>query len=641
MSAPATQFTLTRGFLTKYKIALINMPFANLNLPSIALTQLKAVLEKEHAGRVAVEVFYLNHDFVDLLGADGYRYIARSINSLNSGIGEWIFRPAAFPDLPDNSEAYFGRYFPRRTDESDRIRQLIMKAQRQVGPFFEGLLAKYELGGYDLVGFTSMFMQNLASIAMARLVKRNNPRATVVMGGANCESPMGQELVKNVPALDYVFSGPALKSFPLFVRHLLDGEPGKCEEIAGVFGKANASAPRGRATIGEELGLDELVELDYAPFMKLVEERYGDGGLEVTLPFETSRGCWWGERAHCTFCGLNGLTMNYRAMNPDNAVNLISSLFRHTSHAVRLESVDNILPKNYMESVFPRLRTPESMHIFYEVKADLSEQDMEIMSAARVKVVQPGIEALATSTLKLMKKGTTGFGNIAFLKNCLVYDIYPIWNLLVGFPGEGADVYETYLRDIPKLAHLPPPTGAFPVRFDRFSPYYNQAKEYGLDLRPLPFYELTYPFQRDSLNSLAYYFADQNYNAEYLRTVVEYIKPLQEAVEGWKRAWAGTTPPMLYAEGRDGGTVIRDTRGGADLSHALSDTARQILEILKRRKSISELAAALGHANGDELKGEVASLAAKGLLFEEQGMYMSLVLPQKNRPDLFKTIKVH
>lgn len=74
---------------------------------------------------------------------------------------------------------------------------------------------------------------------------------------------------------------------------------------------------------------------------------------------------------------------------------------------------------------------------------------------------------------------------------------------------------------------------------------------------------------------------------------------------------------MLYAEGRDGGTVVRDTRGGADVSHALGDAARQILEALKRRKSISELAPAPGRAKGDELRGEVESLAAKGLLFEE------------------------
>ena len=30
---------------------------------------------------------------------------------------------------------------------------------------------------------------------------------------------------------------------------------------------------------------------------------------------ETSRGCWWGERSHCTFCGLNGMGMTYRSKN--------------------------------------------------------------------------------------------------------------------------------------------------------------------------------------------------------------------------------------------------------------------------------------------------------------------------------------
>src|SRR5215470_11741578 len=97
-----------------FKIALVNMPFASLNMPSIALTQLKSVLDQGNAGKLKTDIFYLNHDFVELLGLDGYCEIAGSINSLNSGIGEWIFRAAAFPELPDNTKAYFQRFFPRQ-----------------------------------------------------------------------------------------------------------------------------------------------------------------------------------------------------------------------------------------------------------------------------------------------------------------------------------------------------------------------------------------------------------------------------------------------------------------------------------------------------------------------------------------------
>lgn len=612
-----------------FKIALINMPFANLNVPSIALTQLKSVLESRYPGQVRADIFYMNHDFVDLLGLDGYHEIAGSIASLNSGIGEWVFRQAAFPDLPDNSDTYFQRYFPRRTEDSQRLKQIITNFRQQADDFIEGLIVKYGLDQYDLAGFTSMFMQNVASFAMARHLKRKNPNITVVMGGANCEAPMGQELVKNVPAVDYVFSGPALKSFNDFVGHLMAGEPEKCQAIQGVFTRENVSALQGRATIGEELSLDEVITLDYDPFVKLIEEKYQGHDMELILPFETSRGCWWGERSHCTFCGLNGLTMSYRAMHPDNAVNLISSFFQYSPRAVRLESVDNILPKNYMDEVFPRLNTPETMYLFYEVKADLTEKEMEVLSKARVKVVQPGIEALATSTLKLMKKGTTSFGNIAFLINCLVYDIHPVWNLLVGFPGEGADVYQSYLRDLPKLVHLPPPSGVYPVRFDRYSPYFKQAQEYGLDLRPLPFYELTYPFPGDSITNMAYYFGDQNFKSDYFRTVVQHIAPLQQAVESWKKRWEGGRQPMLYLETRGGKTVVCDSRGDAEESHPISETAAEILHALARRKGLSELAASLPHVAEPELTREFEMLKAKDFIFEEKNRFMSIVFPRK------------
>ena len=45
-----------------YKIALINMPFADLQLPSIALTQLKAVVEQRFKDQVSVNIYYLLND---------------------------------------------------------------------------------------------------------------------------------------------------------------------------------------------------------------------------------------------------------------------------------------------------------------------------------------------------------------------------------------------------------------------------------------------------------------------------------------------------------------------------------------------------------------------------------------------------
>lgn len=72
-----------------------------------------------------------------------------------------------------------------------------------------------------------------------------------------------------------------------------------------------------------------------------------------------------------------------------------------------------------------------------------------------------------------------------------MHSVYAQWNLVIGVPGEEEDVYKKYLADIPSLMHLPPPTGAYPVSFDRYSPYFVQAKQYELDLHPCDFYKLT------------------------------------------------------------------------------------------------------------------------------------------------------
>lgn len=82
-----------------------------------------------------------------------------------------------------------------------------------------------------------------------------------------------------------------------------------------------------------------------------------------------------------------------------------------------------------------------------------------------------------------MKKGTTVFQNLNLLRWCFTYEISPIWNLLVGFPGEGEEIYRRYLEILPLLFHLPPPSGVYPVRFDRFSPYHNHPEAYARSLQ--------------------------------------------------------------------------------------------------------------------------------------------------------------
>ena len=619
------------------RIVLINMPFANINSPSIALTQLQSVLQSKLGDRVSVEVLYVNQDFANYLGVDLYQQIVDSLDSNNSGIGDWFFRQAAFPELADNTDAYFRRYYPRRSEQTQNLRSAILEKRLAISKFMFDLIDKYRIDRAVVVGFTSMFSQNVACFAMARQLRARNPVVPIVMGGANCESPMGEEIVTHVEPIDFVFSGPSLKSFPQFVEHYVNGDFDQCNRIQGVFSKANCfpGVPGARGHIGEELVINEKVELDYETFMRAFQQNFPNSNFDPILLFETSRGCWWGERAHCTFCGLNGMSMQYRDMAPQLAIEQFESLFqRYSSRCSHFECVDNIMPRSYPEEVFPFLRPPANVSIFYEVKADLNEPEMEVLARAGVNSIQPGIESLATSTLRLMKKGTTVFQNLSLLKNCVVHDIFPRWNLLVGFPGEGEEVYRKYLADIPLLTHLWPPSGVFPVRFDRYSPYFVQARQYGLDLHPYDFYGLVYPFNEDVLANMAYYFMDHNINAEYFQVMAQWIGRIREKVEMWRSRWFGAgqaSRSQLVFKKKGNSVIVYDSRGDEPVEHQISKLGSAVLELLTKARKVTDLATHFKEIPVFDLEKEVASVQRQGLLFQEGDRFMSLVLPHGTR----------
>jgi hypothetical protein len=527
---------------------------------------------------------------------------------------------------------------------------------------------------------------------MARKIKTRNPNVITVIGGANCESPMGQEIARYLKYIDFVFSGPALRTFPEIVGYLLDHEIEKCDKVDGVFTKKNCSRAPVAATaggvqdgngtsalpspetnrevtlvgitrttskpskppttgagdssvqvgsLGAELDLDVNTDLDYEGFLDTLDRNFPNKKVEPSLLFETSRGCWWGEKAHCTFCGLNGATMNYRAMSPVKAIEQFAALFKYGDRCSSYQCVDNILAKNYVKEVFPFINPPSKSMLFYEIKADLNAEDLQALARAHVKLVQPGIESLATSTLQLMKKGTSVFQNLMLLKNCAMFDIFPVWNLLIGFPGEGEAVYKKYVDDLPLLVHLPPPNGAYPVRFDRYSPYFTKADEYGLDLEPFDFYAMTYPFGKEVLANIAYYFVDANYNAAYRIALAAWISRVREGVSYWRKRWQGEgsqLPARLFLKKQGEETVVYDSRSGQVVEHRISDAGVQMLGLLEKTQRLSQLESALGHLPGINPAGELALLKERRLVFQEHDRFLSIVLP-KEPPSSFMLAK--
>jgi ribosomal peptide maturation radical SAM protein 1 len=603
-----------------FKIALIQMPFASLPMPSLALTQLKAVLDRTFGEAVSTRVVYVSHDIGKLLGTKTYQRIAFADSAFGrlgpmTGFGEWFFRQAAFPHAPDNTEEYLDGFFSARTELASLCIDAVRTHRPHVASVLEELIHRYELDDVDLVGMSSMFAQNTACFAMARVLKASRRPPTVVMGGANCEFPMGQVIADNVSAVDAVFSGPGLVSFPRYVEACLAGDAGRAAEIPGVL--TSRRAQLANATLGQELDINVPLDLDYGPFLSEIEQITPGAAV---LTFETSRGCWWGAKAHCPFCGLNGSTMAHRAMAPEHAIDQFEHLFRYADKVHLFECVDNIMPANYPADVFAHLDGPKRSSIYYEVKADVKDADLHALVRGGVRIIQPGIEALSTPTLKRLKKGTTAFGNVSLLKACLVHGVKPLWNFLIGIPGEDdGSTYERYLHEIPHLVHLPPPWGIMRVRFDRFSPYFDRPAEYGIELRPMGFYNFVYPFSPEDLAGLAYYFEDGRADAAYARAASEWHGPLAAAVERWNQVWITRDrrrPPALFVTEDGDGATIHDSRCGKMVEYPIGPAEFEALKTLERPLRLTELGSAAS---------VIAHLDDRHLLFREGERVMSLV----------------
>ncbi|WP_145903358.1 RiPP maturation radical SAM C-methyltransferase [Kitasatospora viridis] len=603
----------------------MNMPFADWNRPSFALSQLAGLIGQEYADRVSAEVHYLNVDFTGYFGVRAYEEISGDMTHLYSGVGEWLFRHIAFPDEPDNSEAYFARYY--REPAWQEFRADLARQREGVEAFLAELIDRYDLASADVVGLTTMFAQSVPAIALAKMIKDRNPRAVVLLGGSNVETSMGAVLAAEVPSLDYVFSGPSLVSFAAFLDCVLEGRIADISAIRGVISRDNCTQPQVRFGVGKDRDINDYVPLDYRGFaaaMRDAADVVAEGRLEPTLFFETSRGCWWGARSHCTFCGLNDETIGFRQLEPDLAVRQFEWLFSFHPEFKHFMCTDYILPRNYPAEVFPRVDAPDDASVFYEIKLPLSETHMQTLARARVNRVQAGIEAVNSEVLKLLGKGTTAFQSLQFMKLCLRYGIHPEWNLLIGAPKEPEEMYAKYERDFPLLAHLTPPTGAFFIRFDRFSPYFNQRLDYGLDLRPMDFYSLVFPFAPQQLDQLAYFFADHG-AAPYAATALKWYPSLQRVVTDWQQSWEESAQrPSLELLREDDGYVIRDTRFGEPRRIPVGDQLLGLLRELNSPRRPDQLTVPDGAAPA-ELDGLVETLRQHRVLFEEDGRMLSLV----------------
>lgn len=610
------------------------MPYGPEMSPSLGLSYLKASLAPLG---VSARVLYFTLRFAEKVGVGPYGRVAtdgtRSIREL---AGEWVFREALFGPDPEadarwERDVLLGRACWSARDLArpvpDSFARELRRARSLAAPFLEECLGEVLAARPRLVGFTSVFQQHVASLALARRIKAASPSTVVVLGGANCEGPMGAETARSFPFLDAVVSGEGERVFPEIVARALEGRG--LDGIAGVATPASAAAllEAGRfpnaATVAR---MDDLPLPDDTDFFEQLASSRFAGTWTPGLFVETARGCSWGEKSHCTFCGLNGTSMAFRSKSPARALAEIRGVTsRHPDSD--LQVVDNILDTRYFESVLPELaKSPPRSPVFWETKSSLRKEQVRLLADAGVTRIQPGVESLSDSVLRLMRKGVTALQNVQLLKWCRELGVTPYWNLLWGFPDEDPAEYARMARLVPLLAHLPPPTGVSGLRLDRFSPGFDERERLGfLDVAPMPSYAAVYPLPAERLANLAYSFT---FRARGGGGAGRYAAPLLREVARWRRAAKASA---LFSVPAGEALFVFDLRPAARRPLAVLRGLARLLhdacDASTALRALEERARADAGASREECGSALAALVRDGLVLRDGERHLALAVP--------------
>jgi ribosomal peptide maturation radical SAM protein 1 len=597
------------------RLLLLNMPFVSLGRPAIGISLLKARLAEE--GRPCT-IAYGSLFFAEYFGQDAYEFFLSRVSPAMFA-GDWMFSQWLHPDGDQSTYLATLRHTLSTAGAVDFETFLAMRAR--IGEFLEACLERFDIASFQVVGFTSTFEQNLASLALARLIKSRYPDKTIIFGGANCEGVMGMQLHQTFPFVDYVCSGESDNSFPQLLDRLDTG--GDPEGIPGVIYRqgelSRLAAPPDRIH-----DMDRLPDPDYTDYFEALNSSSLGPCVEPSLLIESARGCWWGAKSHCTFCGLNGSGMPFRAKSAERVYQELER--QSIRYGVgRFLAVDNIMSNHYFRDLLPMLkRRNPGVTLFYEIKSNLRRDQVELLRDAGVTSLQPGIESLNSHVLRLMRKGVTAIQNIQLLRFCREYRIEIAWNLLYGFPGETEQDYAETASIIPSLTHLKPPGMAAPIRLDRFSPNYDQAEYFGLaEPKPFAMYRYIYPFEEEVVANLAYFF---EYKYADGRNPEAYLAPVLAKVEEWRSRNAGD---LIKRYGIDPELVLEDTRIPGELRCIpLSGVEREIYDYCDEIRSgpaVEDFAAGRGSAR-ERVMPFLDQLVEERLMFREGNQYLSLAV---------------
>ncbi len=595
-------------------VYLVNPPIGIPNVPSLALGILKPAAIQ--AG-LTTKVLYANLLFAKHVGIDIYETLNIWANSATQLI-EILFQPyAGYEDYAsiDEIEQFFLHSYNDYRDGFERFKEAVLQAWSGMDEYLDMVCERILADNPRAVGCSYGLQQANSSLAILKRIRERCPDIVTFIGGSSCSEYAGQALVDHMPQLDYVFCGESDDIFgPALMYMLARNNDMLREKYPSVLMKG------GRADTHVMRVMDDIPYPDYDDYFEQLEEFGIDRVLSVVLPFETSRGCWWGCKKKCNFCGLHNSrdSIAYRKKNIHRSADELDYL-SNRYNVKEFIFTDCILDQNDITQ-FPDLIGERGYNSYAEVKTNISLRELESLKAAGFIWLQPGLESIHDEILLHINKGNRGIKHIEFLKWATTIGLTCFWNMMTGFPGEKISWYEETIAMIPLLHHLNPPRLNTFI-YQRNSYFTMHHEEYGSDIHKAEFYK--------------YYFGkDDNFHEEFAEFYEDpdrkmaYHSELEETIDNWRHSWEAGAIMTYFTDGVYMG--IYDSRPCASNKRTvLTGLKKRICELSESALKIQRLYELIPDHDKGETDKAIEELKTSGILIQIKDEVLFLAMPKE------------
>lgn len=604
------------------EIALISMPWQDPYSPSIQLGSLSAWAKQERPDYAVT-----CHSLFLELAHDIGMHLAKRISI--SWIGEALFAYLLFP----TQRASIASFLEASRKDDPLFRDL------DYGEIIEKLRIGLErrLDAVDwqrctMVDLSVVFAQTLSSLLVAREIKRRAPACPIVLGGPGVTGQIGVSILRNFDFVDYIVNGEGERPLLTLVDGLLAGGEGPVDGPGIVH---RGTPPPHAERVHQLTELADLPAPDYDEYFERLDG-FPDGQVargRVRVPIETNRGCWWDRSLKdpmqsCSFCNLNLQWKGYRQRPEAQSVALFAEL-NDRYHCPDFTVVDNILRHHGADDVLAGLEGLDlGLDLWMEARASVKPEQVVQLRKVGARVIQFGIEALSTSMLRKMAKGTTTIQNLQAMKLCEQHGIQNSANLIIEYPGmDEGDILEELrnIRFARSFYHLS--TTEFSLVYQ--SPAYKAPERFDIaNIRSYEMYRLLMPaglYDRLLLT-------EQSFDSEALDRLRPLWHQVRLAANDWKahyEAMRHRVEGNLLLSFQDGGTYLkfRDFREAEARFHWISEVERDVYLACEHMGLVRDLYAKFPTVPPEQIDRWLEDWHRRRLAFVETGKVLALAIP--------------